>query len=560
MKKLVFIFLTSLILTLIFCGVAFADSNYCTVSVDSKYDAISSSAVINCSSDLPNLSLFRLEYAPKGTSNWTQIASSAATSPFSLSSVWQTGAISEGDYELRLTLEHSDGTSSDSSRFIKIDRTRPSVVSTSPKWGSKGVDPGSSISITFSETINKDVVLYPSNIFLRLSAGSKVACTSAYDGETNTLILTPLKRLKEFTKYTVQINSIISDLAGNSLDKTLSVNFETKDATKPQITFFRPKAGLKTDGIVSLAARIKDNIAVKKVLFLIDSHTVKIEKKVNQTYFASWNSYGSKGGRHSFKVIVEDYFSNNRTLRRSFVIRPRILTCYPKPKRISPDGNKVNDIAKINIKLNTPCKITAYIISQGKLLKFLCKDKSFKYGINSIKWDGKDIKKRRVHNGFYRYSVYVKNKGGVDKFTGTIEVKVGLKLEIDGPVSLLLKLSERKLYLLSGKRVVSSYSIAVGRPGWRTPRGWFRVVAKQFNPTWYPPKWSDIEGPVYPGPHNPLGPRRLLFTWDGYGIHGTNKPSSIGHAVSHGCVRMNNWAILEIFPVVPLGAPIHIVN
>jgi len=54
-----------------------------------------------------------------------------------------------------------------------------------------------------------------------------------------------------------------------------------------------------------------------------------------------------------------------------------------------------------------------------------------------------------------------------------------------------------------------------------------------------------------------LGTRRL-YLGDGYGIHGTNDPASIGQSVSHGCVRMRNEEIERLFDMVELGTPVFI--
>jgi lipoprotein-anchoring transpeptidase ErfK/SrfK len=54
-----------------------------------------------------------------------------------------------------------------------------------------------------------------------------------------------------------------------------------------------------------------------------------------------------------------------------------------------------------------------------------------------------------------------------------------------------------------------------------------------------------------------LGTRRLDLG-DGYGIHGTDEPQSIGHSVSHGCVRMLNQDVEQLYPMVPVGTAVYI--
>ncbi|WP_242848761.1 L,D-transpeptidase family protein [Syntrophomonas palmitatica] len=63
-------------------------------------------------------------------------------------------------------------------------------------------------------------------------------------------------------------------------------------------------------------------------------------------------------------------------------------------------------------------------------------------------------------------------------------------------------------------------------------------------------------------PGGPFGARwmRLSVPWGGYGIHGTNNPKSIGKAVSHGCIRMYNKDVIEIYDLTPIGTPVHTIG
>ena len=99
------------------------------------------------------------------------------------------------------------------------------------------------------------------------------------------------------------------------------------------------------------------------------------------------------------------------------------------------------------------------------------------------------------------------------------------------------------------------FPIAVGKPATPTPEGYFSIVNKIKNPTWYPVKRK----PVPPGPNNPLGKYWLGLSEKGYGIHGNNNPSSIGLPVSNGCIRMRNKDIEALFSVLPKETPVRIV-
>lgn len=121
--------------------------------------------------------------------------------------------------------------------------------------------------------------------------------------------------------------------------------------------------------------------------------------------------------------------------------------------------------------------------------------------------------------------------------------------------------SENKLRLYEGSKLLKEYAVATGRDPSVTPEGTFSVVFKTHFPSWTNPE----TGQVVPGgsARNPLGSR-----WIGlgvgatrgrkYGIHGTNRPESIGRHITLGCVRMHNWAVEELYPQVPLGTQVTI--
>lgn len=102
---------------------------------------------------------------------------------------------------------------------------------------------------------------------------------------------------------------------------------------------------------------------------------------------------------------------------------------------------------------------------------------------------------------------------------------------------------------------------ATGKGPRMTPEGRFHVIAKEKNPTWYPP--PSIGGaPVGPGPRNPLGVAKIRTDAGGGLIllHGTNRPDQIGTNASHGCIRHHNQDILKIYPLVQKGDAVYIVK
>lgn len=129
-----------------------------------------------------------------------------------------------------------------------------------------------------------------------------------------------------------------------------------------------------------------------------------------------------------------------------------------------------------------------------------------------------------------------------------------------GPV-IVVNRSARKLTLYRGEKVVRVFPVAVGTRTYPTPRGLFRIIQMQKNPTWIPPDspWAKGLGPVPPGAGNPLGTRWMGTSASAVGIHGTPAAYSIGTAASHGCIRMYIRDAEWLYRRVNLGTPVRIV-
>jgi lipoprotein-anchoring transpeptidase ErfK/SrfK len=118
---------------------------------------------------------------------------------------------------------------------------------------------------------------------------------------------------------------------------------------------------------------------------------------------------------------------------------------------------------------------------------------------------------------------------------------------------IVISIPDRTLTLFEGDHATKTYDIAVGKPLTPSPEGKFEVVTRLNHPTWY------THGKVVgPGKANPLGTRWLGLSKKGYGIHGTNEPESIGKAVSHGCIRMRNEDVEELFELVETGVQVEL--
>jgi lipoprotein-anchoring transpeptidase ErfK/SrfK len=129
--------------------------------------------------------------------------------------------------------------------------------------------------------------------------------------------------------------------------------------------------------------------------------------------------------------------------------------------------------------------------------------------------------------------------------------------------TIVVDISERRLYLYNKASVEKTYRVAVGTPGYPTPKGHFEIVQKRYRPTWSNPgsAWAkSMPKSIPPGPGNPLGTRALNLNASGIRIHGTNKISSIGTAASHGCMRMVRHDIEELYELVDVGTQVFIVK
>src|SRR5689334_10293980 len=153
----------------------------------------------------------------------------------------------------------------------------------------------------------------------------------------------------------------------------------------------------------------------------------------------------------------------------------------------------------------------------------------------------------------------------------------GQRLLPPGPrEGIVVNLPEHRLYYYPKVKkgetpYVITYPVSIGKMDWSTPLGRTKVIGKQKNPTWTPPdsvrKEHEERGDPLPpvvkaGPDNPLGAyaMRLDIHPGAYLIHGTNNPIAVGMAITHGCIRMYPEDIEALFPKVPVGTPVWLVN
>jgi L,D-transpeptidase ErfK/SrfK len=141
---------------------------------------------------------------------------------------------------------------------------------------------------------------------------------------------------------------------------------------------------------------------------------------------------------------------------------------------------------------------------------------------------------------------------------------------------IVVNLPEHRLYYYPKQQrgqpsQVITYPVSIGKMDWHTPIGVTHVIGKEKNPVWFPPesvrKEHAAAGDPLPtrvpsGPDNPLGlfAMRLAAGNGTYMIHGTNNPIAVGLAVTHGCIRMYPEDVAQLFPLIPVGMPVRIIN
>jgi LysM repeat protein len=131
----------------------------------------------------------------------------------------------------------------------------------------------------------------------------------------------------------------------------------------------------------------------------------------------------------------------------------------------------------------------------------------------------------------------------------------GDEILVDGTMPVIrIDKSDFTLRLVYKDKVVLEYPIAIGAPESETPTGEFRIVEIDDKPDW--------KGYPYGHPKNVIGDMWLGFNetadHEGYGIHGTSEPDTIGQKVSNGCIRLKNKDVVNLARFVPMGTKVII--
>jgi lipoprotein-anchoring transpeptidase ErfK/SrfK len=137
------------------------------------------------------------------------------------------------------------------------------------------------------------------------------------------------------------------------------------------------------------------------------------------------------------------------------------------------------------------------------------------------------------------------------------EASKAVKIEVD-------KKRRELRALAQDGTLIAVYPASIGSAEKPAPSGESKVTGISRNPTYtYNPKYgfkevkTDEKFSIKPGPNNPVGSVWIALTGEGYGIHGTPEPRTVGKSFSHGCVRLTNWDALELASLVERGTPVY---
>jgi hypothetical protein len=140
------------------------------------------------------------------------------------------------------------------------------------------------------------------------------------------------------------------------------------------------------------------------------------------------------------------------------------------------------------------------------------------------------------------YAVWKRPDSGLHFTTSKIRKQTFEAVTVKDQFHIFIDLSESRLYLFKNGKLFKKYTVAYGKSRTPSPIGVWKIVYKAKN-------WGSGFGTRWMG---------LDVPWGIYGIHGTNKPGSIGSSASHGCIRMLNRNVEELYDIVPHNTPVVI--
>jgi len=132
-----------------------------------------------------------------------------------------------------------------------------------------------------------------------------------------------------------------------------------------------------------------------------------------------------------------------------------------------------------------------------------------------------------------------------------------------GPGTVVISMSQRKLYFVLDDARAIQYPVAVAKPG-KEWLGSAHIQGKHYHPDWVPPAVVKMDHPNLPNyirggsPKNPMGVAALTLDRSEIAIHGTSAKmrGSIGSRASYGCIRMLNEDVSDLYGRVSVGTPV----
>lgn len=137
------------------------------------------------------------------------------------------------------------------------------------------------------------------------------------------------------------------------------------------------------------------------------------------------------------------------------------------------------------------------------------------------------------------------------------------------PNDIVIDLADRTLFWFERGGLKARFPVAVGRMGWSTPPGRYRIAGRREDPVWRVPasiqqemrvRGDEVVTMVPPGPDNPLGRYWIQLSAPGYGLHGTNAPASVGKYATHGCLRLLPEDIERLYRETRDGTPVEVIH
>lgn len=133
--------------------------------------------------------------------------------------------------------------------------------------------------------------------------------------------------------------------------------------------------------------------------------------------------------------------------------------------------------------------------------------------------------------------------------------------------NIVLNIPQRMIFLYDNGQLLHKWTVAVGTPDTPTPLGSWKISEIRNEPTWYVPPsiqkeirdlGGEIGSTIKPGDQNPLGAYFLRLGSTTIGIHGTNRPRSLGKWDSHGCIRMHDEDVVVLAGKIKVGDPVSV--